>query len=498
MSLSLSRLQELLRDDAEIRSQQREEAARHKHQCRPLLEAVHNMWIRHGVVQEDEKSRQEQRKTQDSNKKHGDHVMLYRREIPDTLFQSPLSEPQMTLVQNKSLPQGIQAKLLPRYQHLPPDSPEIVEIPISYLEPHELAEHDGSATQQTTSIFLRNRHAIKGNLTNKLSEYTRGIAGQARPFLPGGLGTESETPSMELDDAEAIAAVERSKRVLEIGSKAAWAEGNLLLTAPPGVAIDFKAGLTWNDVYGEQHAMTEKLDGELDLGDLQNELSTLEDDQVFRDSPAYTPRHKSTPLFSKGYFDDDSLFGSSSSSSSDDEGSGDDDSEGDLATSSGQIATAAIVDTVRLLTDQAEEISIDSDEVDNLLIDLTITDFHQNSSGLKKDIPTNPLELARRRAKDENDASRKSWASTKLLPIRDFHSLIPNPALAYRFTLDDFQQQAIARLERSESVFVAAHTSAGKTVGTIPVLLSVLFLDLLPNLIAFLLHCSRRVCCSSL
>jgi antiviral helicase SKI2 len=30
--------------------------------------------------------------------------------------------------------------------------------------------------------------------------------------------------------------------------------------------------------------------------------------------------------------------------------------------------------------------------------------------------------------------------------------------------LDDFQQQAVARLERSESVFVAAHTSAGKTV----------------------------------
>ena len=35
----------------------------------------------------------------------------------------------------------------------------------------------------------------------------------------------------------------------------------------------------------------------------------------------------------------------------------------------------------------------------------------------------------------------------------------------YPFTLDDFQQQAVARVERAESVFVAAHTSAGKAVG---------------------------------
>jgi len=34
----------------------------------------------------------------------------------------------------------------------------------------------------------------------------------------------------------------------------------------------------------------------------------------------------------------------------------------------------------------------------------------------------------------------------------------------YPFQLDDFQRQAIARLERGEYVFVAAHTSAGKTV----------------------------------
>ena len=40
-------------------------------------------------------------------------------------------------------------------------------------------------------------------------------------------------------------------------------------------------------------------------------------------------------------------------------------------------------------------------------------------------------------------------------------ALVPRMALAYPFELDDFQKQAVARLERGEYVFVAAHTSAG-------------------------------------
>lgn len=38
------------------------------------------------------------------------------------------------------------------------------------------------------------------------------------------------------------------------------------------------------------------------------------------------------------------------------------------------------------------------------------------------------------------------------------------PAKEYVFTLDPFQRASIACLERQESVLVAAHTSAGKTV----------------------------------
>ncbi|KAK9078766.1 hypothetical protein SSX86_002824 [Deinandra increscens subsp. villosa] len=45
-----------------------------------------------------------------------------------------------------------------------------------------------------------------------------------------------------------------------------------------------------------------------------------------------------------------------------------------------------------------------------------------------------------------------------------FDELVPDMALDFPFELDAFQKEAIYYLEKGESVFVAAHTSAGKTV----------------------------------
>ncbi|XP_032067231.1 helicase SKI2W [Thamnophis elegans] len=49
-------------------------------------------------------------------------------------------------------------------------------------------------------------------------------------------------------------------------------------------------------------------------------------------------------------------------------------------------------------------------------------------------------------------------------PVDDFYKLIPDPAFQWPFEPDVFQKQAILHLEKHDSVFVAAHTSAGKTV----------------------------------
>uniref|UniRef100_H3A117 Helicase ATP-binding domain-containing protein n=1 Tax=Latimeria chalumnae TaxID=7897 RepID=H3A117_LATCH len=49
-------------------------------------------------------------------------------------------------------------------------------------------------------------------------------------------------------------------------------------------------------------------------------------------------------------------------------------------------------------------------------------------------------------------------------PVDDFYKRIPDPAFRWPFEPDVFQKQAILHLEQHDSVFVAAHTSAGKTV----------------------------------
>ncbi|KAF2444664.1 antiviral helicase [Karstenula rhodostoma CBS 690.94] len=48
--------------------------------------------------------------------------------------------------------------------------------------------------------------------------------------------------------------------------------------------------------------------------------------------------------------------------------------------------------------------------------------------------------------------------------INNFHELVPEMAREYPFELDTFQKEAVYHLEHGDSVFVAAHTSAGKTV----------------------------------
>lgn len=48
--------------------------------------------------------------------------------------------------------------------------------------------------------------------------------------------------------------------------------------------------------------------------------------------------------------------------------------------------------------------------------------------------------------------------------IPNFRDLVPDMAREYPFELDTFQKEAVYHLENGDSVFVAAHTSAGKTV----------------------------------
>ncbi|KAG7099859.1 hypothetical protein E1B28_001664 [Marasmius oreades] len=61
---------------------------------------------------------------------------------------------------------------------------------------------------------------------------------------------------------------------------------------------------------------------------------------------------------------------------------------------------------------------------------------------------------------------KRDWAHVidVKTPLTNFHELVPNMARKYPFELDTFQKHAVYHLEKGDSVFVAAHTSAGKTV----------------------------------
>ena len=61
-------------------------------------------------------------------------------------------------------------------------------------------------------------------------------------------------------------------------------------------------------------------------------------------------------------------------------------------------------------------------------------------------------------------SSGSSWAVVDNCDMAQFSELVPHMAQEFPFELDDFQKRSIVHLERGESVFVCAHTSAGKTV----------------------------------
>ncbi|KAF9075050.1 antiviral helicase [Rhodocollybia butyracea] len=64
------------------------------------------------------------------------------------------------------------------------------------------------------------------------------------------------------------------------------------------------------------------------------------------------------------------------------------------------------------------------------------------------------------------NVQKRDWAHIidVRTPFTNFHELVPNMVHKYPFELDVFQKHAVYHLELGDSVFVAAHTSAGKTV----------------------------------
>ena len=442
------------------------------------------------------------------------------------LYHCPLSSPQTTLVQWGTLPLPMQKQylelassnmLLTTSNTASMNEDTVVEVPVSLLVPIDSdaagrmtaggTTSTGQPTVPTgnaptnsaplpTASSSVSKRPLGGNLTNKLHEYTRGTAGQTKPFRPGGIDPadlRSDGNAEDADHVVSIGAIEQNKKVLQQGARASWKDGNLL-TAPPGV--NFKVGIGWEEVYDEDAPVpygnkqegrdSTAMSDESNIPDLQNENdNSIEDAAAKRSFDSSTDQQQSSSmLWDQDIFEDDSLFGDSSSDEDDDddddddEDDDDDDDDGGDGASDGnekggkdeddddddeQPSTKHQKDTT---DNQTIETAATPDDVDVLLNEFTILDdATRKQKAANTAAPNNnPLKLAKVHDQMAQQTTRKAWAVTKLLPIDDFNSWIPNPAMVFPFTLDDFQQQAVARLERSESIFVAAHTSAGKTV----------------------------------
>ncbi|KAG9011591.1 hypothetical protein FRB93_002652 [Tulasnella sp. JGI-2019a] len=90
-------------------------------------------------------------------------------------------------------------------------------------------------------------------------------------------------------------------------------------------------------------------------------------------------------------------------------------------------------------------------------------------SGIDSLLPADRSFLAPRplrRSARNTAVTKRDWAHVVDVnkPLKNFHELVPDMAHKYPFELDTFQKEAVYHLEMGDSVFVAAHTSAGKTV----------------------------------
>ncbi len=418
MSSSLDLLREILDLEAKERLAREHQLKEYETIMAPCKEALHKVWQSHGVEMP--------------------ITGVWRRPIPPNLYCMPFSAPQTTLVPWSSLPLNVRSRL-----STPPiQEDSIVEVPLSYLTREE---KDGSSANTLGGAA---RRPLTGNLSNKLSEYTRGATGQCKPFHAGGVDDSEAKPTDDFSTPEDIM---RSDQVLRNGSKTSWKDGTLI-TAPPGV-LEYEAGLTWKNVYGEDVPKGQPPPNE--TKDFEEEHETMSKGQVSELRTPNVPK-----LFDKPIFDDDSLFGDSSGKESDDE----DEAQTQTIENESKVEATEEEPTLSLETVTVEPVSADADAVDALLTELSLSANRSSVTRKPLRLAANPLQLAEKQAQEQLNSTRKSWAETKLLAIDDFNSYVPNPALKFPFTLDDFQQQAVARLERSESVFVAAHTSAGKTV----------------------------------
>ncbi|KAF8167466.1 antiviral helicase [Crassisporium funariophilum] len=130
---------------------------------------------------------------------------------------------------------------------------------------------------------------------------------------------------------------------------------------------------------------------------------------------------------------------------------------------------AGEVDDLLAIDGETAETMLEGDDTEGSADEDQETSLHQIQE-VDALLPTSrahlkPVGTQKRRIR-RPPVQKRDWAHVIDVntPLSNFHELVPEMAHKYPFELDTFQKHAVYHLEMGNSVFVAAHTSAGKTV----------------------------------
>lgn len=424
---------------------------------------------------------------------------VWRRCLVTTaLYSTPYLPCQTTLVPLSLVPLPIRKKLGMDTATLNGTDSHCntVEIPVSYLLPEVITASpttnsacpDGKESEQQqhplqlyhpkqdmflTASKLRDYY-IRGGPTSTSSNSSK-VFHASNVTTNENYTTAPEALKQSLQDIISMSDIEAYKK-------------GLLLTAPPGVSKSY-VGLTPQIVYptlfqDNTYQATEK------FHDSDYTFNVMRAEEEYPPSsymlPKVTPNNTLWEKLLLGGNDDDSLFGSVSSTSSSD--SDDDLSKKEqveqrssshpqqeiVSTTTTTMASSSTSILEHFIEDAAND---EMEDIGELLDSLLVLDDSKYYTAGSTDVavpkrggvtPATASSAGSRLAKSPTattTSSSSTWAITTELDITDFGTrVVPNLALSFPFELDGFQKQAVARLERDESIFVAAHTSAGKTV----------------------------------
>lgn len=130
-----------------------------------------------------------------------------------------------------------------------------------------------------------------------------------------------------------------------------------------------------------------------------------------------------------------------------------------------EVETALLQEDSDLKVDQAEE-TADVDTGERAELDDVSEDEDEEDIDALLPVEFPALEPRSQLLAGIHKQKGKEWAHVVDInkDIPNFNELVPDMAREWPFELDTFQKEAVYHLENGDSVFVAAHTSAGKTV----------------------------------